>query len=199
MGPPKSEAPSNKQAPDTSSRTEKEFRLSQGATEGPPGRFDEVLAREGRRLFRFIRKRVGDEGDAEDIVQDVLFELVSTPSVTEPIENLTAWLFTVARNRIVDWYRRRKPSPETEVGDDLDGPEWAFWRSSFWSELEEALADLPEEQRDVFVENELQGVTFKEMAERSGEPIGTLLSRKHHAVAFLRKRLRDLHAELESL
>jgi RNA polymerase sigma factor (sigma-70 family) len=173
--------------------------LDDPSREDPAGAADERLAGERGRLFRFIRARIGDEGDAEDLLQDVFFEFVANRNVLEPIENLTAWLFAVARNKIVDWYRRRKPAPGGEDALDAAGPEWSFWRSSFWEELEEALADLPEEQREVFVAHELQGVSFKEMAERSGEPLGTLLSRKHYAVVFLRKRLRDLRAELEVL
>ena len=135
--------------------------------------------------------------------------------MTEPIENLTAWLFTVARNKITDWYRKRRPVALRESGDEIgegvpinleeilfdlqDGPDRAYWRSTVWSELAEALDELPEEQRAVFVWHELEGHSFKEIAELTGEPINTLLSRKRYAVLALRERLQDLYDELEIL
>ena len=170
-----------------------------------------ALKKERGRLLGFIRRRIGDASDAEDILQDVFYQLLVSDGVMEPIENLTAWLFTAARNKVIDWYRKRRPprppqatgdregppDPEENLFDPADGPDHAYWRSLFWSELAEALDELPEEQRDVFVAHELEGLTFKAIAERTGEPINTLLSRKHYAVLFLRERLQDLYDELE--
>ena len=170
---------------------------------------DTAVKRERKRLFDFIRRRIADEGDAEDILQDVFYQLLTSPSVTEPIENLTAWLFTVARNKVVDWYRKRRPAPLPEAGvggpldledvlfDPADGPDRAYWRAAVWTELANALDEMPPEQRDVFVAHELEGASFKEIAERTGEPLNTLLSRKRYAVLHLRERLRDLYDELE--
>lgn len=132
--------------------------------------------------------------------------------MAEPIEDLTAWLFTVARNKVIDWYRKRRPAPLPQVSsedegfpgledilfDPADGPDRAYWRSAVWSELAEALDELPAEQREVFVAHELEGMSFKEIARRTGEPMSTLLSRKRYAVLFLRERLQDLYDELES-
>ena len=172
---------------------------------------DAVFRKERKRVFDFIRRRVGNEADAEDILEDVFYQLLSSYSVTEPIEKMMSWLFTVARNRIIDWYRKRKhlPLPVNEddpylpmnipelTADPAANPEGLYARSSLWAELEEALADLPEEQRDVFVMNELEGKTFKEIAEKTGEPINTLLSRKRYAVLYLRERLQELYDEFD--
>jgi RNA polymerase sigma factor (sigma-70 family) len=144
----------------------------------------------------------------------VFFQLATSYSVTEPIENLTAWLFTVARNKITDWYRKRRTVPMPQQGnegdgggptsleeilyDPRDGPDRAFWRSTVWSELAEALEEIPDDQREVFVWHELEGRSFKEIAEMTGESINTLLSRKRYAVLALRKRLQDLYDELET-
>jgi RNA polymerase sigma factor (sigma-70 family) len=173
-----------------------------------------VVQAERRRLFDFIRRRIRDERDAEDILQDVFYQLVTSYSVTDPIENLTAWLFTVARNKIIDWYRKRRSAALTEqqiereeegplnleeiLFDPQDQPDRAYWRSTVWSELAEALDDLPEEQRQVFVWHELEGRSFKEMAEMTGEPINTLLSRKRYAVLAIRERLQELYDEIEN-
>lgn len=178
---------------------------------------DAVLTRtvrqERQRLSDFIRRRVGNEADAEDILQDVLTQLVSSYSVTEPIEQMTAWLFRVARNRIIDWYRRKRPERLTATSGDPDAPlnleeilfdpkqdpDRAYARSIVWKELAGALDELPEEQRQVFVWHELEGKSFKEMAEETGVPLNTLLSRKRYAVLHLRDRLQELYAELDQL
>ena len=129
--------------------------------------------------------------------------------MTRPIENLTAWLFTVAKNKVTDWYRKKRPSPllpdqdgpvnlEEILFDPRDEPDRAYWRSTVWSELFEALQELPVEQRDAFVGNELEGRSFKEMAEETGVGVNTLLSRKRYAVLYLRERLQELYNELES-
>jgi RNA polymerase sigma factor (sigma-70 family) len=170
-----------------------------------------ALKKERERLLGFIRRRIGNASDAEDILQDVFYQLLVSDSVMEPIENLTAWLFTAARNKVIDWYRKRRPvrsphaagdhdaspDPEDILSGPADGPERAYWRSLFWSELAEALDELPEGQREVFVAHELDGLSFKAIAERTGVPINTLLSRKHYAVLFLRERLQELYDELE--
>ncbi len=152
------------------------------------------------------------DADAEDILQDVFYQLVSSFSVTEPVERLTSWLFTVAKNKIIDWYRKRRPQSlpvDAEVDgplnleeilfDPAQNPDEIYARSLFWTELADALDDLPESQREVFVLHELEGKSFKEIAETTGEPINTLLSRKRYAVIFLRDRLRDLYDELQNL
>jgi RNA polymerase sigma factor (sigma-70 family) len=132
--------------------------------------------------------------------------------VTEPIERLTSWLFTVAKNKVIDWYRKRRPQslpPDDEndgplnleniLFDPAQQPDEVYARSLVWTSLAEALDDLPEEQRQVFVMHELEGKSFKEIAEITGEPMGTLLSRKRYAVLFLRQQLRGLYEELENL
>lgn len=165
---------------------------------------------ERKRVFDFIRRRVRTEEDAEDILQDVFYQLASGYNVTQPIENLAAWLFTVARNKITDMYRKKKPellpgdydSPELSLNladilpDNSQEPDAVQWRAMVWEQLEEALDELPQEQRDAFVMHELEGKSFKEMAEATGEPINTLLSRKRYAVLFLRERLQEIYNEL---
>lgn len=164
----------------------------------------------GRRLFNFIRQRVKTDQDAEDILQDVWYQLSNTLSA-EPIEQVGSWLYTVARNKITDTYRKQKPTSlenfvyEDEEGEvnykdmllaDLVTPEDKYERKVFWEEFGKALNDMPEEQRQVFVWNELEDMTFREMSEKTGENIKTLISRKRYAVNFLRKRLETIHEEL---
>ena len=179
---------------------------------------DRTVRSERRRLFEFILRRVNSREDAEDILQDVFYQFVASYSVTEPIEKLTSWLFTVARNKIIDWYRRKRPVysisqsiPDSEGNDDAGGPlnleeilfdprenpDRMYARSMVWSQLGEALDELPEKQRLVFVMHELEGKSFKQIAEITGEPINTLLSRKRYAVLALRERLQELYEELE--
>jgi RNA polymerase sigma factor (sigma-70 family) len=162
-----------------------------------------------KRLLGFIRKRVTNEADAEDVLQDVFYQFIGN---TQPIEQLTAWLFTVARNKITDRQRKHKPealedlfgSEETEEGfnwqellfEGGDNPEREYLRSLFWEELNTALGELPAEQRDVFVKHELEGVPFKDLAEQTGETVNTLISRKRYAVLHLRDRLSVLKDEL---
>ncbi len=161
------------------------------------------------RLLDYIRRRVRTEQDAEDILQDVLLQLAASYNVAEPIEQITAWLFTVARNKVIDWYRKRKPQslPIMDEGplnleqilfDPAQNPDVVFARSLVWTELAEALDELPEEQRDVFIMHELQGMSFKEIAQSTGVPLNTLLSRKRYAVLFLRDRLQELYNEFET-
>jgi RNA polymerase sigma factor (sigma-70 family) len=172
---------------------------------------EEAVRAEGRRLLDFIRRRVPTSEDAEDILQDVFTQLATSYRVTAPIERVSSWLFTVARNRITDWYRKRRPEPmpmiTTEGGEVLglqdilfdpnDGPDRAYARSLVWPALVEALEELPEEQREVFVWHELEGKSFKEIGDLTGENQNTLLSRKRYAVLHLRDRLRELYDQLQ--
>jgi|SRR6185312_9388697 len=164
----------------------------------------------GKRLFSFIRGRVKSDEDAEDILQDVWYQF-SNAVDTEPIQQVSAWLFTVARNKITDKYRKKKSvSIEDFVYEDEDGevnykdllladpttPEDTELRKLFWEELFKALDELPEEQKQVFIWNELEDMTFKEISEKTGENIKTLISRKRYAVSFLRKRLENIYTDL---
>ena len=164
-------------------------------------RISDVVTREGSRLRNFIRRRVADPRDAEDIVQDVFFELVEANRLLMPIEHVTGWLFRVARNRIIDLFRKKTPEPLGEEGiEDLlpapdDGPDAVYERGVLLDALEDALDELPSEQREVFVAHELDGESFKEMAARTGVGINTLISRKRYAVFHLRERLRGAYEE----
>jgi RNA polymerase sigma factor (sigma-70 family) len=173
---------------------------------------DETLDRERTRLWRFIRKRLPTREDAEDILQDVLYELVAAYRVPVPIEEAGAWMFRVAHNRIVDWFRRQRPDATlddpvlSEEGDHLTvldllpssdaGPEAARMRAVLIERLREALDELPADQRLVFVAHEVDGMSFKAIAAQTGENLNTLLSRKRYAVLRLRERLRDVFDEL---
>jgi len=174
----------------------------------------EVIAAEGSRLRNFIRRRVPNEADVEDLLQEVFFELVTANRVLTPIDYVTGWLFRVARNRITDLFRKKKPenftdaSVEDEEGELLriedllpspdDGPEALYIRGVLLDELEQALAELPAEQREVFVAHELEGFSFKELSAESGVNINTLLSRKRYAVRHLRERLQSIHDEFRT-
>lgn len=162
-----------------------------------------------KRLFGFIRKRVNNEADAEDILQDVFYQFIGN---TQPIEQLSGWLFTVARNKITDRQRKHKPlaledsfeKSEEEATFDWtelffeegNDPEAQYLRNLFWEALQEALNELPQEQRDVFILNEIEGVPFKIIAEQTGETVNTLISRKRYAVLHLRERLQTLKDEM---
>ncbi|MGP0097072.1 MAG: RNA polymerase sigma factor [Terriglobales bacterium] len=175
-------------------------------------RISEAIDRERSRVRSFIRKRVADREDAEDILQDVFYELIEAYRLMRPVEQVTAWLFRVARNRITDRFRRKQrealrnePATMTEEGTMLQledllpspdaGPYAAYARSVLLEELDAALDELPDDQREVFVAHELMGNSFKEIAEKTGESVNTLLSRKHYAVLHLRKRLQAVHDE----
>src|ERR1700693_2180175 len=174
-------------------------------------RISDVVKREQSRLRNFIRRRVPDSRDAEDILQDVFCELVEANRLLMPIEHLTGWLFRVARNRITDLFRKKKPESfsDTAVADEDDellqlqdllpsldaGPEVLYARNVLLDELELAVDELPEEQRDVFVAHELEGRSFKEMAAETGVSVNTLLSRKRYAVLHLRDRLQSIYDE----
>jgi RNA polymerase sigma factor (sigma-70 family) len=174
-------------------------------------RISEVVGREQSRLRNFIRRRVPDPRDAEDILQEVFYELVEANRLLMPIEHVAGWLFRVARNRITDLFRKKKPesfSDAAAAGNDEellqweellpspnDGPDAVYARSVLLDELEFALDELPDEQREVFVGHELEGRSFKEMSAETGVSVNTLLSRKHYAVLHLRERLRSIYEE----
>jgi len=167
----------------------------------------DVVTREQSRLRDFIRRRVPDSRDAEDVLQDVFYKLVEANRLLMPIDHVTGWLFRVARNRITDLFRKKKPEsfPDIDDGelqlDDLlpsadAGPDALYARGVLLDELDLALDELPEEQREVFVAHELEGLSFKEIAAATGVNINTLLSRKRYAVLHLRERLHDIYDEL---
>jgi RNA polymerase sigma factor (sigma-70 family) len=177
-------------------------------------RISEVVKREQSRLQNFIRRRVPDPRDAEDILQDVFYELVEANHLLMPIEHLTGWLFRVARNRITDLFRKKKPESFSNTAaahkkteddeflrlDDLlpspdAGPDALYARNLLLDELESAVAELPDEQREVFVRHELEGRSFKQMAADTGVSVNTLLSRKRYAVLHLRERLQSIYDE----
>ena len=171
----------------------------------------EVMAEQSPRLRNFIRRRVPGGEDVEDILQELFYELVRAHRVLMPIDTVTSWLYSVARNRITDLFRKKKPdlfsemAIEGEAGEMLDfedllpspdaGPEAAYLRKQMFQALEAAIGALPPEQREVFVANELEGRSFKELAAETGISINTLLSRKRYAVLALRRRLETIHKE----
>lgn len=178
-----------------------------------PVNITEIVKSYSDKLTGFIRKRVKRLEDAEDILQEVFYQLTDADRLMKPIDEISAWLFTVARNRITDLYRKRKPEllPEFytvedfETADETLGellanngetPETEFVRSLVWEELAAALSDLPAEQREVFELTEFEGLPFKEIAQLTGVPVNTLISRKRYAVLFLRERLSILYDEL---
>ena len=175
-------------------------------------RISDVVERERSRLRNFIRRRVRDTNDAEDILQDVFYELVEANRLLMPIEHVTGWLFRVARNRITDLFRKKKPESfsdaavaDDDEGESLDfedllpspdaGPEALYARHALLEELELAVAELPEEQRLVFIAHEVDGRSFKEIAAETGVSVNTLLSRKRYAVLRLRARLQAVYDE----
>src|SRR6185436_7748001 len=168
-------------------------------------RIVEVIGREQSRLRDFIRRRVPDARDAEDILQDVFYRLVEANRLLMPIDHVTGWLFRVARNRITDLFRTKKHQESLDDEllhfDDLlpspdAGPEALYARGVLLDELDLALDELPEEQREVFVAHEFEGRSFRDISGETGVSVNTLLSRKRYAVLHLRERLQDLHDEL---
>jgi RNA polymerase sigma factor (sigma-70 family) len=171
----------------------------------------EAMERDEPKLRRFILRHVSDSGDVEDILQDVFYELVQAYRMMKPIEHVTGWLFRVARNRIVDLFRGRRtgslsdPVAVEEDGRSLpledllpsadDGPEAAYARNVLLEALEDALEELPQEQREVFLAHEVAGTSFKELADQTGVSVNTLLSRKRYAVLYLRKRLQHIQED----
>ena len=180
----------------------------------PDQRLADIVTREQSRLRHFIRRRVPDPRDAEDVLQDVFYELVEANRLLMPIDHVTGWLFRVARNRITDLFRRKRP--DALRGADLwagdareeewrldellpspdDGPEALYERAVLLDELASAIDELPEDQRDVFVAHELEGRSFKALAAETGVNMNTLLSRKRYAILHLRERLQDTYDEL---
>jgi len=174
-------------------------------------RISDVVKRERPRLLNFIRRRVRDRGDAEDVLQDVFAALVEANRLLMPIDHVTAWLFRAARNRIIDLFRRKTPdrfgdAVVREEDDDVPAiedllpspdadPEALYARHALIDELELALGELPPEQREVFVAHELEGRSFREIAAETGVGINTLLSRKRYAVRYLRRRLQPIYDE----
>ena len=176
---------------------------------------EKTVKKERRRQLSFIRKYVPTKEDAEDILQDVLFSLVSGYEEIEFVERISAWLMKVAKNKIIDSYRKKKMnvfSDEIVLNEKMDSddvlsledilpdfsrlPDEIYWQNLFWEVIEESLDELPAEQREVFVMNEFDGMSFKRIAEIKNEPVNTLLSRKRYAVLYLRKKLKYLYKEL---
>lgn len=173
-------------------------------------RISEAIVREQGRLRNFIRKRVPNEADVEDVLQDVFYELVEAYRLMKPVQHFSAWMFRVARNRIIDLFRKKntealRNDPVDQDGGPLlledllpspnAGPEAAYARTVLLEEIDAALDELPEEQRDVFIAHELRGYSFKELAAQTGVGVNTLLSRKHYAVLHLRQRLQAIYDE----
>jgi len=172
----------------------------------------EIVRKYGDRLRGFIRKRVRSIDDADDILQEVFYQLAETERLMKPIDQMTAWLYTVARNRITDSYRKKKTESLPEIASDDDEefindlgsllfdngstPETELLRSMVWTELDKALNELPPDQREVFEMNELEGISFKEISDLTGEAVNTLISRKRYAVLHLRERLQTIYDEL---
>ena len=174
-------------------------------------RISEVVKRERSRLLNFIRRRVPDPGDAEDVLQEVFYRLVEANRLLMPIEHITGWLFQVARNRITDLFRKKEPENFSDIairdesGEDVQfedllpsldaGPEAEYARKLLLEELRQALAELPKDQREVFVKHEFEGRSFKELAAESGINVNTLLALKRYAVLHLRERLQHAYDE----
>ncbi|MBK9456333.1 MAG: RNA polymerase sigma factor [Chitinophagales bacterium] len=176
---------------------------------------EQAVKNERKKLLKFIKTRVGNEEDASDILQDVFYQLASNHGMVETIENMASWLYRVTRNKIIDWYRKRKTESidtmtafddEDEDGyfsnlaalssSQSDNPDAVFERQLVWDTMYEALSELPEEQREVFILHELENKSFNEIAEQTGVSVNTLLSRKRYAVLYLREKLKDLYDEL---
>ncbi len=168
-------------------------------------RITDVFRAEWSKLRNFIRKHVDDQGDAEDILQDVCYELIEAYRLLKPIEQAGAWLYRVARNRITDRFRKKRPDRDGEDLHELEnllpsseeGPDAAFARRVLMEAIAGALEELPEEQRSVFVAHEIEGRSFKDLAAESGLGVNTLLSRKHYAVLHLRQRLAPIYEEVK--
>jgi RNA polymerase sigma factor (sigma-70 family) len=173
----------------------------------------EIIKNQGSRLQGFIRKRVRTSEDADDILQEVYYQLADADRLLKPIDQMASWLFTVARNRITDLYRKKKTESMPEIFDETEDensfkelrnlmfdngstPEDDYLRSLVWTELEKALEDLPEEQRSAFELTEMEGFSFKEISAKTGIPVNTLISRKRYAVLYLRERLQLIYDEL---
>lgn len=188
--------------------------LSMNSEQGQ--RLSAEIARQRPRLRNFIRKRVANDADVEDILQDVLSELVEAYGLMQPIEHVSAWLFRVARNRVTDFFRGKKTDtlrgqPDTLADEDevlgvaellpatVSKPESDYWSRFLLEELDTALNELPEEQQEVFIAHELEGKSFKQLAAETGLNMNTLLARKHYAVRHLRKRLQAIYDQLDDV
>lgn len=188
--------------------------ITSDALDHQNSRINEAVQQERGRLLSFIRRYLPDEDDAEDLLQDVFYQLIETYRLMKPVERLSSWLFTVARNKITDRFRKKKAVPfsrlsnreaENEdssplslldlIPDPNEGPEAEFAAKLVMEELEEALEELPEAQREAFVLHELEGYPFEQIAAMTGENIKTLISRKRYAVLFLRERLGEIYQE----
>jgi len=177
-------------------------------------RISETIQRERRRLLRFIQKRVEDQGDAEDILQDVFYELTEAYRLMQPVEQVGAWLYRVARNRIVDRFRKKRPETFSELAGETPGegalrfedllpspnagPDALYARSVLLDELDDALEELSPDQREVFIAQEIEGRSFRELSQETGLNINTLVSRKHYAILHLRRRLRAIYEEFRN-
>ena len=176
-----------------------------------------TIEKEKGRLYNFIRRNVPTKEDAEDILQDVLYQFANSFESIRLMDRVSSWLMHVAKNRIIDTRRKKKPQAfgdmkirvsGDEAGDSLsleeiipnlsELPDQEYWRNQFWDEIEDALDEMPNEQREVFEMTEFEDMSFKEIAEIKKEPVNTLLSRKRYAVLFLRKRLKNLYEELKN-
>ena len=174
-----------------------------------------TIKKERKRLFNFIRKYLPTKEDAEDVLQDVFYQFINGFEEIEYVDKVSAWLTRVAKNKIIDLQRKKKneslqsekiifqsddsedPITLADILPDLSSlPDEVYWQNLVWDEIETALNELPEEQREVFLLNEFEGLSFKEIAENRHEPVNTLLSRKRYAVLYLRKKLRSLYKEL---
>jgi RNA polymerase sigma factor (sigma-70 family) len=174
---------------------------------------NEIVKTEQRRLLGFIRRRVSDEPDALDIMQDVFYQLTVGFDDIRSVKKITAWLLTVAKNRITDYFRKKRPVPlstiKNNVGTDDEplmladilpaltrNPEDEYMRNIIWHAIEESLAELPEKQREIFILNEFEDMSFNEISAKTGVGLNTLLSRKRYAVLFLREKLKELYNQL---
>lgn len=175
---------------------------------------EQLFKNDRKKFLGFIRQRVRSQEEAEDILQDVFTNvLAASVNVQKPIENIASWVFTAVRNRIIDSYRKKRAETFTDMqtagqiddgvdsfenflGDLTTSPETDLIRQTIWDAVLEGLAELPDEQKDVFVKNEFEGISFREMSEDTGVNINTLLARKRYAVLHLRRRLKDLYASL---
>ena len=188
---------------------EEVLRIAASMSDERKNTISQTIKSYSRRLLSFIKKRVDSDEDAEDILQDVFYQFAGN---TKPIEQITAWLFRTARNKITDNYRKRKPELLEDIFSNADdeeefawnevlfsntsNPETEYLRSLFWSTLQEALDELPGEQKDAFVQHELEDIPFEKIALQTGVPVATLISRKRYAVLHLRERLAILKDEL---
>ncbi len=182
-------------------------------TQNQKDKIEQTVRKERNKLFNFIRKRVKAKEDAEDILQDVFFQLTQASGSIDTIDQITSWLFRVARNKITDLYRKKKPETFTDYNEtvkDNEGlfleeilpdlgntPDDEYFKNLLWEAVQEALDELPAEQKEVFMMHEFEDQSFKDMSEITGEPVNTLISRKRYAVLHLRKRLQEFYKEIK--